>query len=118
MLRVSYEFHGLQTIVSFSSGDEVSSCLYFVQLLSSFFPYCGLSYADLVTGQGVDPLTNLICGGELPMFIVPLPCRIFMYLGICKGDSFLSLCAFQTKQTNIWIVFAMSNMEQCFQVSI
>ncbi|KNA17138.1 hypothetical protein SOVF_082920 [Spinacia oleracea] len=54
----------VMTIVSFSSGDEVSSCLYFVQLLSSFFPYCGLSYADLVTGQGVDPLTNLICGDE------------------------------------------------------
>ncbi|KMT19008.1 hypothetical protein BVRB_2g031040 [Beta vulgaris subsp. vulgaris] len=54
----------IMTIVSVSTGDKVSSCLSFVQQLSSFFPYCGLKYADLVTDQGVDPLINLICGDE------------------------------------------------------
>lgn len=54
----------IMTVVSISTGDKVSSCLSYVLLLSSFFPYCGLSYADLVTGQGVDPLINLVCGDE------------------------------------------------------
>ncbi|XP_021769411.1 aberrant root formation protein 4-like [Chenopodium quinoa] len=55
----------IMTVVSISAGDEVSSSLSFVQTLSSFFPYCGLSYADLVCGLGVDPLINLIRGDEM-----------------------------------------------------
>ena len=54
----------LQTIISITMGDEVASCLHLIQNLSRFFPYCGLSYADIVAGQGVDPLAHVVCGGK------------------------------------------------------
>ncbi|KAL2939953.1 Aberrant root formation protein 4 [Bienertia sinuspersici] len=54
----------IMTVVSISTGDKVSSCLSFVQQLSSFFPYCGISYADLITGEGVDLFINLVFNDE------------------------------------------------------
>lgn len=60
-----------------------------MQQLSSFFPYCGLKYADLVTDQGVDPLINLICGGELSMFVVLFLVKFSYILEFVKIIPFL-----------------------------
>lgn len=54
----------VMTIISITMGDEVPSCLHLIQNLSQFFPYCGLSYADIVAGQGVDPLAHVVCGDD------------------------------------------------------
>jgi len=100
-------------------GDEVSSCLYLIQNLSRFFPFCGLSYADLVAGQGVDPLARVICSGKF--------CSLyFVFFHVCSLDGcaqvklipffFLGGTA-QMMQMILWIVFPTSSMEQCFRVS-
>ncbi|KAL9271298.1 Aberrant root formation protein 4-like protein [Drosera capensis] len=47
-------------LISISMGEKVSNCLPLVITLSQFFPYCGLVYADLVTGHAVDPITKHI----------------------------------------------------------
>lgn len=54
----------VMTIISITMGDEVAICLHLIQNLSHFFPYCGLSYADIVAGQGVDPLAHVVCGDD------------------------------------------------------
>ncbi|CAO2816903.1 unnamed protein product [Amaranthus hypochondriacus] len=51
----------MMTAVSIITRDNVSSHLSVVKRLSSFFTYCGLSYADLLTDYGADPLINLKC---------------------------------------------------------
>lgn len=55
----------VQTLVSVSINYEVLSSHALVPRLSSFFPYCGLSYIGLITGSDVDRMTNLAVGGNL-----------------------------------------------------
>ncbi|GAB2284941.1 hypothetical protein Dimus_019396 [Dionaea muscipula] len=65
-LRAFLGLYVLQVLalVSIDMGHKVSDCLPIVITLSYFFPYCGLLYADLVTGHVVDALTKCISDDE------------------------------------------------------
>ncbi|KAL4022117.1 hypothetical protein IC575_015840 [Cucumis melo] len=54
----------MQALFSVSMSHEVSSCLPFVSKLSSFLPFCGLSYAGLITGFDIDKISNNIIGED------------------------------------------------------
>ncbi|KAF3447064.1 hypothetical protein FNV43_RR12244 [Rhamnella rubrinervis] len=54
----------IMTLVSVSINYEVLSSHALVPRLSSFFPYCGLSYVGLITGSDVDRMTNLAIGED------------------------------------------------------
>ncbi|GAB4856661.1 hypothetical protein Ancab_014575 [Ancistrocladus abbreviatus] len=50
----------LLALVSVNLGHKVSNCLPLVLELSRFFPFCGLSYTGLITGDDVDTMTKLV----------------------------------------------------------
>ncbi|KAA0064607.1 aberrant root formation protein 4 isoform X1 [Cucumis melo var. makuwa] len=54
----------IMALFSVSMSHEVSSCLPFVSKLSSFLPFCGLSYAGLITGFDIDKISNNIIGED------------------------------------------------------
>ncbi|KAH9625296.1 hypothetical protein KSS87_009054 [Heliosperma pusillum] len=54
----------VMAVASITMGTKESMCLSFVQQLSSFFPYCGLLYANLITGHGLDPINSRVCDGD------------------------------------------------------
>lgn len=53
----------VQALVSFRKCDKVLNSHLLVAQLSSFFPYCGLSYLGLITGTDVDRMTGIAVGG-------------------------------------------------------
>ena len=55
----------MQALVSVSISYKTSSCHHLVSRLSSFFPYCNISYYGLITGSDVDKMTNIVRGGKL-----------------------------------------------------
>ncbi|XP_041022693.1 aberrant root formation protein 4 isoform X2 [Juglans microcarpa x Juglans regia] len=50
-------------LVSISLNHNKVSCQHLVSLLSRLFPYCGLSYLGLITGNDVDKMTSIVIGG-------------------------------------------------------
>ncbi|KAK9699904.1 hypothetical protein RND81_08G203200 [Saponaria officinalis] len=56
-------------VVSISMGNRESICLSFVVHLSSFVPYCGLLYANLIIGHGIDLLVSHVCDGDTDDYI-------------------------------------------------
>ncbi|XP_074312842.1 aberrant root formation protein 4 [Silene latifolia] len=54
----------VMALASITMGTRESMCLSFALQLSSVFPYCGLLYADLITGHGIDPLISRVCDGD------------------------------------------------------
>uniref|UniRef100_A0A0A0L4D6 Aberrant root formation protein n=1 Tax=Cucumis sativus TaxID=3659 RepID=A0A0A0L4D6_CUCSA len=54
----------IMALFSVSMSHEVSSCLPFISKLSSFLPFCGLSYAGLITGFDIDKISKNIIGED------------------------------------------------------
>lgn len=54
----------MQALFSVSMSYEVSSCIPFVSKLSRFLPFCGLSYAGLITGSDIDAISDNIIRGR------------------------------------------------------
>lgn len=52
----------MQAVVSMN--HNVASSQPFVLQLSSFFPFCGLSYLGVITGSDVDKITRAVVGGK------------------------------------------------------
>ncbi|KAG2691420.1 hypothetical protein I3760_08G008100 [Carya illinoinensis] len=50
-------------LVSISLNQNKVSCQHLVSQLSRLFPYCGLSYLGLITGNDVDKMTSIVIGG-------------------------------------------------------
>ncbi|KAF5461374.1 hypothetical protein F2P56_017478 [Juglans regia] len=50
-------------LVSISLNHNKVSCQHLVSQLSRLFPYCGLSYLGLITGNDVDKMTSIVIGG-------------------------------------------------------
>ncbi|GAB2233552.1 hypothetical protein Droror1_Dr00002778 [Drosera rotundifolia] len=73
----------LLALVSISMGEKVSNCLPLVITLSQFFPYCGLVYADLVTGHAVDPLIKHVSFEDIEDFM--------KYFGFVKHGAVLAV---------------------------
>lgn len=55
----------VQSIASLNKNSEASSSDSFIAELSSFFPYCNLSYIGLITGYEVNRMTTIVVGGKL-----------------------------------------------------
>ncbi|XP_041022694.1 aberrant root formation protein 4 isoform X3 [Juglans microcarpa x Juglans regia] len=53
----------IMALVSISLNHNKVSCQHLVSLLSRLFPYCGLSYLGLITGNDVDKMTSIVIGG-------------------------------------------------------
>lgn len=54
----------IMALVSFRKCDKVLNSHLLVAQLSSFFPYCGLSYLGLITGSDVDRMTGIAVGED------------------------------------------------------
>lgn len=54
----------VMALVSFRKCYKVSNSHPSVTQLSSFFPYCGLSYLGLITGSDVDSMTSIVVGED------------------------------------------------------
>lgn len=65
-LRALLGLYVLQSmaLVSVSISYKTSSCHHLVSQLSSFFPYCNISYFGLITGSDVDKMTNIVRGED------------------------------------------------------
>ncbi|KAM7275988.1 hypothetical protein ACFE04_017854 [Oxalis oulophora] len=59
-LRALLGLYNLQimALVSISMGHKTSSCLSLVSEVSHFFPYCRISYIELITGHAVNSLVT------------------------------------------------------------
>ncbi|KAG6643752.1 hypothetical protein I3843_08G008500 [Carya illinoinensis] len=53
----------IMALVSISLNQNKVSCQHLVSQLSRLFPYCGLSYLGLITGNDVDKMTSIVIGG-------------------------------------------------------
>ncbi|KAF5461372.1 hypothetical protein F2P56_017477 [Juglans regia] len=53
----------IMALVSISLNHNKVSCQHLVSQLSRLFPYCGLSYLGLITGNDVDKMTSIVIGG-------------------------------------------------------
>lgn len=63
----------VQALASFSRNYKVSSLHPLIAQLSSFLPYCGLSYVGLITGSDVDKMNIIAFGGKLISAAILLP---------------------------------------------
>ncbi|KAL8158980.1 hypothetical protein V2J09_000517 [Rumex salicifolius] len=52
----------IMALVPIRLGEEFKSCVSLVSQLQSLFPYCRLSYIDLITGRDANKLVDLIVG--------------------------------------------------------
>ncbi|KAB2629234.1 aberrant root formation protein 4 [Pyrus ussuriensis x Pyrus communis] len=63
-LRALLGLYVLQIMAIVSMNHNVTSSQLFVLQLSSFFPFCGLSYLGVITGSDVDKRTRAVVGGK------------------------------------------------------
>ncbi|KAM1424824.1 hypothetical protein ACFX1X_017501 [Malus domestica] len=63
-LRALLGLYVLQIMAVVSMNHNVPSSQPFVLQLSSFFPFCGLSYLGVITGSDVDKITRAVVGED------------------------------------------------------
>ncbi|KAM1177811.1 hypothetical protein ACFX13_017521 [Malus domestica] len=63
-LRALLGLYVLQIMAVVSMNHNVPSSQPFVLQLSSFFPFCGLSYLGVITGSDVDKITRAVVGDD------------------------------------------------------
>ncbi|CAN6540384.1 unnamed protein product [Malus baccata var. baccata] len=63
-LRAVLGLYVLQIMAVVSMNHNVPSSQPFVLQLSSFFPFCGLSYLGVITGSDVDKITRAVVGED------------------------------------------------------
>lgn len=71
----------LQALVSMN--HKVSSSQPFVLQLSSFFPFCGLTYLGVITGSVVDIISRTVVGGKSLESLLFLPMYYMVVHSIC-----------------------------------
>ncbi|XP_062082842.1 aberrant root formation protein 4 [Humulus lupulus] len=59
----------IMALASFNGNFKVSSSQYLVAQLSSFLPYCGLSYLGLITGSDVDRMISTAFGEDVDEYV-------------------------------------------------
>ncbi|XP_022131893.1 aberrant root formation protein 4 isoform X2 [Momordica charantia] len=70
----------IMALFSVSMSYKVSSCIPFVSKLSRFLPFCGLSYAGLITGSDIDAISDNIIREDEDDYIA---CFSYIKPGAC-----------------------------------
>ncbi|XP_078438663.1 aberrant root formation protein isoform X2 [Wolffia australiana] len=66
-LRALLSLYTLHLLAFFSTNNltnKVPSCVCLVKELSMLFPFCGLSYSRLITGDTVESIIRVVCGED------------------------------------------------------